>query len=450
MKLFLLILLASFVVVSDSVVAQISPWKRLLDRETFGMCVNPLKPTTMYVGGFGRRLYRTYDAGATWDTLVVEFVTATTRFTNVYVSPADTNVIIVAGLGFGTVRRSSDHGETWNVVLETLSPFTASSETVVNDPHNPNTVYAADLRFCNIYRSYDRGITWDTVGAAGIPFTENLCTLAIRPDSSNIILAGLAGGVIRRSVDSGKTWNESGTLTVNSEDAEVPRIIFSKRNPLIGYAVVAYFFYENRPSGGVFRTTDGGYSWNRIGFADTSVWTAAVRTRNGEDDLFVGGYTDDYGAPKRVPGYGIVQRSTNGGTTWQGIDNNIAWIDSLRKNVWMMKFAGANDERLYMATERGFFYFDEETQSVEEERLTSSGAIAGISGKRIRIRADVCGETESVVSVSSLPGQLVASRHIKISPSGSLIEFSELPSGVYTVHVTLGCGKYISGVVVID
>lgn len=447
MKLFSFVMLA-LLMAAGAAEAQVSPWKRLLDRETFGMCVNPLKPATMYVGGFGRRLYRTYDAGATWDTLVVEFVTATTRFTNVYVSPADTNVLLVAGLGFGTVRRSSDHGQTWSVVLETLSPFTASSETLVNDPHNPNTIYAADLRFCNIYRSYDRGITWDTVGSAGVPFVENLCTLAIRPDSSNIILAGLAGGVIKRSADSGKTWTVSSNLTVNSDDAEVPRIIFSKRNPLIGYAVVAYFFYENRPSGGVFRTTDGGYSWNRIGLPDTSVWTCAVRTRNGEDDLFVGGYTDDYGAPKRVPGYGIVQRSTNGGVSWLDIDNNIAWIDSLRKNAWMMKFADENDERLYMASERGFFFFEKDT--VEVIPVSIADSIAGVAGKRIRITTSGCGGNSGEITVSTVLGKLAARRRVELSPTGTVLDFTELPAGVYTVVLSLDCGKRFGGVVMIE
>ncbi len=447
MKLIITICLTAVLAVGA---AEAQEWKRLLDAETFGMCVNPLKPTTMYVGGQGRRLYRTYDAGKTWGTLVVEFITATSRFSNVYVSPSDTNVILVAGLGFGTVRRSADHGQTWSVVLETLSPFTASSETLINDPHNPNTVYAADLRFCNIYRSYDRGATWDTVGSAGTPFIENLCTLAIRPDSSNIMLAGLAGGVIKRSADSGRTWTVSSNLTVNSKDAEVPRIIFSKRNPLIGYAAVAYFYYLNRPSGGVFRTNDGGFTWTQIGMPDTSVWTCAVRIRNGEDDLFVGGYTDDYGAPQRVPGYGIVRRSTNGGAKWLDIDNNIAYTDSIRLNAWMMKFAGVNDERLYMATERGFFYYDEGAQSVDAETLSDVGSIAGISGKRIRITSKKCGLTSGEISVSTLPGALMLKRRVEISPEGIVLNVAELPTGIYTVVVVLDCGKHLGGVVILD
>ncbi|GAB1429530.1 hypothetical protein MASR2M18_03620 [Ignavibacteria bacterium] len=446
MKLFVAV---SALVIIFATAAEAQNWQRLINAETFGLCINPLRSSTVYVGGLGRRLYRSYDAGKTWDTLVVEFTTATTRFTNVYVSPADTNVIMVAGLGFGSVRRSADHGQTWDIVIETLSPFTAPSETILNDPHNPDIVYTADLRYCNIYRSYDRGVTWDTIGSAGIPFDENLCTLAIRRDSSNIIVAGMIGGAIKISADSGKTWKFANQLPISADDSEVSQIVFSKRDPLVGYAAITYFYYLNRPNGGIFRTKDGGYSWERIGFADTSFWTVAARVRNGEDDVFAGGYTEDYGAPLRVPGYGIVKHTTDGGTTWIDAGQNIPWPDSIRRNAWMIKFAGENDELVYMATERGFYLLDESAQSANEN-TTVEEIITSLADKKLRVSAASQLQISGEITLSSLLGAVVARRRIETNDNSETFDFSELPAGVYIVSVNLGGKRQFGTVVMLD
>jgi len=174
------------------------------------------------------------------------------------------------------------------------------------DVNNSDIIYAGDLRSTIIYRSMDRGVSWDSISTVG---STALCTITMLPNSTTMF-AGCTGGTIHKSTDAGKTWQLVAKVINNAgDDAEVPRIVFGKRNPLVGYAVASYFYYLLRPSGGLFKTEDGGDTWKLIAFADTSLWSLAVRSIGMEDEVFVGGYTDDFGAPQRVPGQGIVRRS---------------------------------------------------------------------------------------------------------------------------------------------
>ncbi|MBK9247168.1 MAG: exo-alpha-sialidase [Ignavibacteria bacterium] len=356
MRVILLSIILFFIIFCTST----AQWRLLNEQPTYGFAANPKNPKTLFVGGIGRQIFRSYDAGNTWDTLVVEFKTGTTRFTNIFIHPVDTNIIIIGGLGFGTIMRSKDAGNSWDtvsIVPEVLSPLTLPGESIIADVNNSDIIYAADLFSSSIYRSLDRGLSWDSISSIRAPA---LCTITMLPNGS--MFAGCTGGTIHKSIDAGFTWRQVAKVITNEgDDAEIPRIVFSKRNPLVGYAVASYFYYLLRPSGGLFTTEDGGETWRLISFADTSLWSLAVRTIGTEDEVFVGGYTDDFGAPQRVPGQGIVRRSQNSGKNWLRIDQTIAWTDTIHRNAWMMKFVGdlRETERLYMATEAGFFVMDE-------------------------------------------------------------------------------------------
>lgn len=417
--------------------ASTAQWRQLIAEPTFGFAVNPQNPKTLFVGGIGRQIFRSYDAGNTWDTLVVEFKTGTTRFTNVFIHPIDTSIIIVGGLGFGTIRRSVDAGKTWDIVLEELSPLTLPGETIIADVNNSDIIYAGDLRSTIIYRSVNRGASWDSISTLNVPA---LCTITMLPNSTTMF-AGCTGGSIQKSTDAGRTWQQVAKVITNSgDDAEIPRIVFSKRNPLVGYAVASYFYYLLRPSGGLFKTEDGGDTWRLIGFADTSLWSLAVRTFGAEDEVFVGGYTDDFGAPQRVPGQGIVQRSQNSGSSWLRIDHRIDWIDTIHRNAWMMKFVGntPETERLFMASEAGFFVMD--APSGVEDYVPSKPATEWNAQVRAGILTitfphDYIGKTDVQVRLTSLIGERIFEG---ISRGMNTFRVENCPKGVYFCEISDG------------
>ncbi len=413
-------------------------WRRLIDAPTFGFAANPHNPRTLIVGGFGRTMYRSEDAGMTWRIDSIDFRSGTSRLSNVLIHRQDTNVVLAGGI-FGSIVRSTDGGILWETVFDPEKPtrFQMSGEALLSHPTNPNIMFTADNISNRIFESYDSGLTWDTIARLNLS-GQQLCAIAIRPDSANIMLAGATSGLILKSVDTGRTWRQTAKLRGFS-DTEVPRFVFSPNNPLIGYTIVAYFFYKNRPNGGVFKTIDGGETWNPIGFQDTSFWSVEVSRFPGKEEVYVGGFTDDLAdsIQHTIYGPGMVRHSPDGGESWTAIDDNIQWlpptqIDLAMKNVWMIKLVGNSreTEKLYMATDAGFFIWDNSIGVVESEPQVNTPSMY-VKGGRLVVKAN---EAISSVNIFSIQGKRVFSSSAPVSQSQGEIIYNlpeTMSSGVY-------------------
>lgn len=290
-------------------------WQRLLSEKTFSITANPQNPKTIYVGGKGRVLYRSYDAGKTWDTLVINFRDDRAIITNIYINSIDTSIMIIGGINLPTIIRSTDGGKTWENVTDITLPLTCtlSGESMIEDVNNPNVIYFAELRSARIYKSTDTGKSWKIL-TNSLPVHE-VCSLIMLPNS-NTIIGGADNGILIKSIDGGSTWKLYLVVPFNSGGPEIPKIVFSARNPLLGYAVVTYFYQDKIANGGLYRTTNGGETWENIYLPDTSLWSIAIRRVGNDDELFVGGYTDDFDPRRTVPGHNVVRHSKNSGSTW--------------------------------------------------------------------------------------------------------------------------------------
>jgi photosystem II stability/assembly factor-like uncharacterized protein len=432
--------------------ASAQQWQRLLDAPSYGIAINPKNPRTIYVGGEGRLFYRSYDGGRTWDTLVIEFRTATTQLTNVLVHPIDTNVVFIGGIRFGTLRRSTDNGTTWESVLSGTQNYVFSGEAVVIDPNNPQVLYAAEFLTSTVFRSTDRGRTWRAMGqippdsSLPNPVPPRLCCIALRPDSTGILYAGCQGSAIYRSDDSGRTWRlVQGFYQSSLRDTEIPQIRFSSLRPNVGYAVMTYFFWQLRPNGGLWRTTDGGWTWHPMAFPDTSLWAVGVRSRGDRDELVVGGFTEFFDADTVVPGARIVRRSIDEGRTWQMHDAAIPWVGDLPGNAFAFRYVeDGSQQRLYFASDAGLYALDlssdEPLPPIQRERLTVVQPLPRL----LQIVADYDAAPPGVhatAEVYSALGQLVAQATLRRYGQRSFygeVDAGHLAAGVYFVRVVIG------------
>ena len=162
------------------------------------------KPWTIISGSSEGGVYKSTDAGKTWNKLTNGLPTALTGKIDFAVSPADPNVVyanIEASENQGGLYRSADRGESWEFVSDnpnlTNRPFYYTN--IEANPKDANTVYNNSLRFL---RSYDGGKTWRSIST---PHGDNH-DIWINPNDTTIWIQGNDGGA-NVTQNSGKSWS---------------------------------------------------------------------------------------------------------------------------------------------------------------------------------------------------------------------------------------------------
>jgi len=434
----LLLLIAIGIAAALSVSAQ--SWRLLVPVQAYTVQINQQDPNKLYVGNWANQMYRSEDGGKSWEIREMGSLSVTNYITSLISSKADTNVMLAGGFSFTGIKRSTDGGETWTQALVdgNLRRMWFVSEAIIEDPQTPTTLYAArGSTYNGVYRSTNTGATWDSISVIDPNITGRLCTIAIRPDSTNILFIGAEGGVMMRSDDSGLNWYQVPVLDTGyfiKEDSEIPKIVFSPRDPMTGYAVVAIStpgFIEG--NGGILKTTDGGASWSRIAYADTSFWAVDVRTTpNGqEDDVFLGGFRIS-NASTDVKGDSLIFRSQDGGETWSEI-MDITWqpneLEDTIRNVWVLRWDPQN-KKMYMATQLGLYVWDEGVSVDEDASIASTGLSVNVSSSVLTVFDDAPISTDRTWAIYGMNGVQRESGAI-MTPAAQQIDIGGLPSGRY-------------------
>jgi photosystem II stability/assembly factor-like uncharacterized protein len=242
----------------------------------------PGKPNLFYFGSTGGGVWRTTDAGNTWENISDGFFGGSIG--SVAVSEWDNNVIYVGG-GEKTVRgnvsygygmwKSLDAGKTWTSIGLKESRHIPRIRI---HPKNPDLVYAAVLGDLfksseerGVYRSEDGGKNWKKILFANAD--AGAIDLCMDPNNPRILFAstwrvrrtpyslesGGDGSSLYKSSDGGDTWENI------SKNEGMPKglwgIVGVTVSPVNSNRVYAIIENEN---GGVYRSDDGGKSWKKM------------------------------------------------------------------------------------------------------------------------------------------------------------------------------------------
>ena len=243
----------------------------------------PNKPNLYYMGATGGGVWRTQDAGTTWENISDGYFGGSIGA--VEVAQSDPNVIYVGG-GEETVRgnvssgygvfKSTDAGKTWESKGLTNSRHIPRMRV---HPKNENIVYAAVLG--NIYKeSTDRGVYKSTDGGdswSKILYTNDMAgavDLILDPNNPRILYAatwriqrtpyslssGGEGSALWKSEDEGATWTEISTNKGFPQGTLGKMgITVSPVNSNRVWAIV-----EHKEKGGLYRSEDGGETWAQV------------------------------------------------------------------------------------------------------------------------------------------------------------------------------------------
>jgi photosystem II stability/assembly factor-like uncharacterized protein len=225
-------------------------WNPIFDSQPIGsigaIAVAPSNPEVIYVGsgeadmrsniGYGNGMYKSTDAGKSWTHIGL---TDSRQIARILVDPADPNKVFVAALGhaYGPnpergVFRSKDGGATWQRML--FHDENTGAIDLALEPGNTGTIYAALLQ--------TRRPPWN-----------------VYPPSKG------PGSGLYRSIDGGEHWEPVTGHGLPAEEVGRIGIAFAPSNPRRIYLIV------DAKAGGLYRSDDGGQNWQLMS-QDHRIW----------------------------------------------------------------------------------------------------------------------------------------------------------------------------------
>jgi photosystem II stability/assembly factor-like uncharacterized protein len=156
----------------------------------------------------------------------------------------------------------------------------------VLDPNSEGVVYFASNR---VYRSDDRGDSWFLLSDY-LTFDGSIQTVAVSPSDPEVLYVGTTDGLVWMTTDGGAGWED--VTGLDFPPRNVRRIAVDPTDSQIAYAVFGGFDLQTPDTPGhVFRTTDGGASWEDISFnlLDAPLSAVVVDVRPAYAGVYVGG-----------------------------------------------------------------------------------------------------------------------------------------------------------------
>ncbi|HEY7194925.1 MAG TPA: hypothetical protein VH439_14380 [Gemmatimonadales bacterium] len=221
----------------------------------------------------------------------------------------------------------------------TIGPYRAGRARALAATPGKPTVFYIGFDNGGVWRSTDYGSNWESLFDKEA--TGSIGAIAVAPSSPNVIYVGTGAGIIRpdlatgygmyRSDDTGRTWTHLGLdstqmIAYVDVDATNPNRLF--------VAALGHPFGPNAQRG-VFRSTDGGRSFEKVLYKDDYTSANEVRIDPGNTNTIYATLWQqqstfyEYGAfgpDSTSPGAGGIYKSTDGGTSWTQLTNGLPQV----------------------------------------------------------------------------------------------------------------------------
>jgi photosystem II stability/assembly factor-like uncharacterized protein len=281
--------------------------------------------------------------------------------------------VVGVGVGFALVafayplaaQRSSvapasptvDPGMTAGLRYRYIGPIGNRVSSIAGVPGDFNTYYAGAASG-GIWKTVDAGIHWTPI--FDDKDVSSIGALAVAPSNPAIVWAGTGepwirshisvGNGVYKSTDAGRTWSRMGL----DASGRIGRIAIDPGNPDIVFVAAQGHSYGPQPERGIYRTTDGGRSWERVLFVDENTGGIdVVMDPSNPRKLFAATWQLElhtWGRESGGPGSGIFV-SSDGGTTWTRLSGH--GLPTHEVGKISLAIARSNPKRVYALIETG-------------------------------------------------------------------------------------------------
>ncbi|MDR1685315.1 MAG: hypothetical protein LBR82_02540 [Desulfovibrio sp.] len=264
---------------------------------------DPARPDTLYAAT-SRGLLKSADGGTEWVPLGANLLPEGVFPSSVAVNHLNSRELYVGYDGAG-LYKSSDGGNTWQTVNEGLPNLNV--RCILISPKDPNLIYIGIMGGAAL--STNGGKNWHM--SSGFKRTVNVNALAVDPKNPQYLFAATGGAGVFKSGNGGVSWVD---VNEGLSSLSILALHIDPKNPDIVLAgsyhpATPTDFYVGEANGGVFRTLDGGRTWQETGLLTTTVFSFAA--------------TPAYPGTVYVGAWGGAYRSVDKGATWVDINNGL-------------------------------------------------------------------------------------------------------------------------------
>jgi photosystem II stability/assembly factor-like uncharacterized protein len=210
-----------------------------------------------------------------------------------------------------------------------IGPFRGGRAiTVAGVPSQPYTYYFGAVSG-GVWKTTDGGLTWDPLFDK--QSISSIGAIAVADSDPNVIYAGSGEACIRgnisfgdgvyKSTDAGKTWTNVGL----KETRHIGDVIIHPANPDIVFVAALGHAYGPNPERGIFRTRDGGKTWEKVLYLDDRTGGVEVVFDPHNPHVLFAAMWEGWRTPWTLNSGGEkdgLYRSNDDGTTWKRIEGN--------------------------------------------------------------------------------------------------------------------------------
>jgi photosystem II stability/assembly factor-like uncharacterized protein len=209
-----------------------------------------------------------------------------------------------------------------------------------------------------LWKTTDAGTSWKPVTDGQI-HSSSVGAVAVSESNPDVVYIGmgetelrasvLQGDGVYKSVDAGKTWRHMGLERTQA----ISRIRIDPKDPNLVYVAALGHPYGPNEERGVFRSRDGGVSWERVLFGGSGAGAVDLAMDAHDSKVLFASLWDVYRTPWMLSSGGPASRlyrSVDGGTTWVDLTRAPGMPKGVLGKI-CVSVSGADGKRVYATIE---------------------------------------------------------------------------------------------------